>query len=381
MSRRLVIIAASWNRDGGLEIATQDFTAVFRRLGFDVTVLTARGWEADILEKDFKVLHFEPRSRIMRSIWHRWWRYRKLAAVATSVLRAGDMLLVAHSYLLDTCKYIRLPKDVTTWLWTHGVDAWGNDGRHIAALQKYLTRVIAVSHYTANEERRQGVAIPISIIPNSVDTDRFTPDFDYSLVRRDEILISSRTTVDTKNKGHDVLFAAVPIIEQKLGRKVHVRVIGKGDNLESLKSLAEAICPGRVEFCGRVSNEALLEAYRHCACFCMPSRVEHDLKPERWRGDGFGIVYAEVQACGRPAVGSIEGGAVDPILEGKTGFKVDPRNVEAVAVAVAKLLASPELSDQMGRSARAFVCANFTREALENRIKEALSADKPDVVR
>ena len=375
MKRRLVVLANSWCRAGGLEIVTQDIVSVFRGFGYNVVVLTARGHEQNLQEENLTVFNYEPKNRLLRSIWFRWWRYVWLGKKASAFLREGDILLVAHAHLLPALKYMRIPSGVIRWLWTHGIDAWGDDAKRIAKFGKFLTRVIAVSHYTATEEKKQGVAVPITVIPNSIDTGKFIPDMDTERVRKNEILISSRIMKGSKNKGHDVLFQAIPLIEKKLGFQVKVRVIGSGDNLEGLKILAEKICPGKVEFCGRVSDAALLEAYQHCACFCMPSRVEYDAKTKSWRGDGFGLVYAEVQACGRPVVGSTEGGAVEPILEGETGFKVNPRDVEAVADAVVKLLSSPELADRMGKAARNFVVDNFSREMFVKRINESVEFD------
>ena len=373
--KKVVVLANSWSRAGGLEIVTQDIVRVFLDLGLDVVILAAGGTESDISEKQLRVYHYEPKNRFLRSIWFRWWRYVWLGRKATFFLKEGDFLLVAHAHLLPALKHMRIPARVIRWLWTHGIDAWGNDAKRIAAFQRFLTRIIAVSHYTADEERKHGICIPITVIPNSIDTHRFTPDEDASHIRRNEILISSRIMTGSKNKGHDVLFNAIPLIEKKLGYAVKVRVIGSGDNIDGLKALAERICPGRVEFCGRVSEDALLEAYRHCACFCMPSRVEYDSRAKTWRGDGFGLVYAEVQACGRPAVGSTEGGAVEPICEGVSGFKVNPRSAEEVADAIAKLLLSPELADRMGRAAREYVVANFSREMFVRRILETLALD------
>ena len=171
------------------------------------------------------------------------------------------------------------------------------------------------------------------------------------------------------------MFKAVPLVERKLGRPVSVRVIGIGPDLENVKNLADKYCPGKVEFMGRVSDEELLDSYRHCGCFCMPSRVEYRPESKDYRGDGFGLVYAEAQACGRPAVGSTEGGAVDPIEEGVTGYKVDPRSPEAVADAVAKLLGNPDKADAMGRAGREFVIKHFSPEAYRRRIRAVLAED------
>lgn len=375
MKRKAIFVIGLWSRVGGLEIVTQDYVNVFRGLGFDVTVFSAIGQGEDICEPHFAVKHLEPKNRILKSLWHRFFMRRLIGRKVSQSLENGDVLVFGHARLLPVLRFAQVPKGVVCWVWTHGVDAWGNIVGQWTMWQDHLSRIIAVSSYTADEERKNGITRPISLIPNSVNVERFTPSQTPERIRRDEILISSRLTPNTRNKGHDVLFAAVPLIEKKLGRQVRVKVIGTGSDLAHVKDLAEKMCPGRVEFLGRVSDEALMDSYRHCACFCMPSRVEYHPETKDYRGDGFGLVYAEAQACGRPVVGSIEGGAVDPIEEGVTGYKVNPRSAEAVADAVVKLLSDPEKADAMGRAGREFVVRRFSSTAFKNRIREVLKED------
>lgn len=373
--RKAIFAITQWSRAGGLEIVTQDYVKVFRELGFDVTVLAANGWGEDICEDSFKVEHLEPKNRILRSVWHRYWKYRYLAKRVSELASSGDIVIVGHAFLMPMFKYTKIKPGVVSWLWTHGVDAWGIRVKEWNIWQDKLTRVIAVSEYTAEQEISNGISRPVSVISNCVDVDRFTPSETPEKIRRNEIAISSRLTINTRNKGHDILFKAVPLVESMLDRCVQVRVVGTGPDLENVQKMAEQLCPGRVEFMGRVSEETLLDIYRHCGCFCMPSRVEFHPETKDYRGDGFGLVYAEVQACGRPAVGSTEGGAVDPIEEGVTGYKVDPRSPAAVAEAIVKLLKNPENSDEMGRAGRRFVIEKFSPEAYRQRILSVLAED------
>lgn len=375
MKRKAVFIVQEWSRAGGLEIVTQDFVGVFRKLGYDVTVFATIGVGEDIEEPGFKVKFCVPRNRLLRAIWCRWLKYRQLGRAVTKTLSPGDVLVVAHAYLLDVFKYAKLPADVTRWLWTHGVDAWAWRVGNIVKWQHELTRVIAVSNYTAEQERSNGVTIPISVIANNADVSRFTPTDTPERIRRREILISCRLTMHTRNKGHDVLFAAIPLVEERLGAEVRVRVIGTGSDVEHVKGLAARLCPGRVDFLGRVTDEVLLESYQHCAVFCMPSRVEFDEAANDIRGDGFGLVYVEAQACGRPVVGSTEGGATETINEGVTGYKVNPRDVHAVADALVKILSDVDKADEMGQAARDFAVRKFSHEAFVRRIMEVLQED------
>jgi glycosyltransferase involved in cell wall biosynthesis len=74
----------------------------------------------------------------------------------------------------------------------------------------------------------------------------------------------------------------------------------------------------------------------------------------------FGLTPLEAMACGRPVIGSSVGGITYTIADGETGFLVPPRDPEALAACLQRLLAQPELRARMGRAARARVERDFT---------------------
>ena len=47
--------------------------------------------------------------------------------------------------------------------------------------------------------------------------------------------------------------------------------------------------------------------------------------------EGFGLVFLEANAKGMPCIGSINCGAKEAILNGKTGYIVDPYNFKVIA--------------------------------------------------
>jgi phosphatidylinositol alpha-1,6-mannosyltransferase len=153
---------------------------------------------------------------------------------------------------------------------------------------------------------------------------------------------------------------------------VTLRVVGDGDWRPDLEREAAALgVADRVEFSGRLPFDALLDAYRGCGVFAMPSRVER--RPRGlWTGEGLGIVYLEAQACGRPVIASAEGGAPDAIRPGETGVLADPRDPEAIAAAAAELLADPQRAAEMGRAGRRWVEENFSVERFRERLAAML---------
>lgn len=74
----------------------------------------------------------------------------------------------------------------------------------------------------------------------------------------------------------------------------------------------------------------------------------------------FGLTPLEGMACGRPVIGSAVGGITFTLVDGQTGFLVEPRNPEMLAARLYQSLTEPELREHMGRVARLRVEREFT---------------------
>jgi phosphatidylinositol alpha-1,6-mannosyltransferase len=83
--------------------------------------------------------------------------------------------------------------------------------------------------------------------------------------------------------------------------------------------------------------------------------------------EGWGNVFIEAAACGRPVVVGDSGGARESLVQGETGLLVNGSDVGQVAEAVGSLLADPERAEAMGRAGRARVEDAFawSRPAVE----------------
>ena len=78
---------------------------------------------------------------------------------------------------------------------------------------------------------------------------------------------------------------------------------------------------------------------------------------ERWAGleaEGFGIVFLEAAACGLPSVAGRSGGSHEAVVDGKTGFVVDPGDVMLLAQTLERLVLNPGLCLRLGGNARAW---------------------------
>ena len=137
------------------------------------------------------------------------------------------------------------------------------------------------------------------------------------------------------------LIDAMPLIRGRVP-DAQLVVVGGGDDARRLRMRAAASGSGNsVLFVGEVSDAHLHDLYEKCAIFAMPSR-----------GEGFGLVYLEAMAHGKPCVGSIHDAAGEVIAHGETGLLVDPNDVDGMAEAISGLLLDKELRHGMGKLAR-----------------------------
>lgn len=106
---------------------------------------------------------------------------------------------------------------------------------------------------------------------------------------------------------------------------------GKADVDRTVKELGVA---GRVRMTGHLTSEALRWVYCAADLFVYPSLYE-----------GFGLPPLEAMACGTPVITSC--GSSLPEVVGDAGILVDPRNVEGLAGAIARVLEDREMQHRM----------------------------------
>jgi phosphatidylinositol alpha-1,6-mannosyltransferase len=237
--------------------------------------------------------------------------------------------------------------------------------------------VVAAGGYPAREaEHAAGRALPVTVVPPGVDTERFVPlDLEARLEARvhfglptDAELIAGISRL-VPRKGFDTAIRAVALLK-KSRPNLRLAIAGGGRDADRLKGLAASL-GAPVTFLGRVSNEDLPRLYACADLYAMLCR-------NRWGGleqEGFGIVFLEAAACGVPQVAGDSGGAAEAVDDGVTGVVVrHPDDPREVAAAFERLLDDDELRARMGLAGRVRAVEAFSYDVLAHRLGVSLGA-------
>jgi len=230
---------------------------------------------------------------------------------------------------------------------THGIEVWEPLARMRRSALRGANVVLAPSKYTAEHVAAvQRVATKkIRVLPWALDPQFETlassgaksaapANFPVGHV----VLTVGRWRADERYKGMDTLITALPRLLPRWP-ELQLVAVGDGDDRAWLEDLAEETGVDRhVHFLQGLNYQELAACYGHCEMFALPSR-----------GEGFGLVYLEAMACGKPVIGGAHGGAPEVIEDGKTGYLVPHGDAAQLAIAMETLLADATLREEMGR--------------------------------
>jgi phosphatidylinositol alpha-1,6-mannosyltransferase len=228
------------------------------------------------------------------------------------------------------------------------------------------------SDYMADLLRHHGVEDErIQVIINGTDPRKFYPA-DTGEARRaigfvaDKMLLSVSRLVS--KKGIDTAIKAFARVLNAHPSSKYV-IVGEGEQKEELQQLAVKLgIRSSIKFVGSIphSHPDLIHYYNACDVFVQPS------KTEKSNVEGFGIVFLEANACGKPVVGSLSGGIPNAVIDEETGILVKERNPEELAKAICRLFNHPGLASQMGAKGRKRVETTANWDVLNKQLTTAM---------
>jgi len=206
------------------------------------------------------------------------------------------------------------------------------------AMQGFVARrldAILTSSTQSARMIRRDFLIPeerIRMVANGVDTELFRPS---AGAERDanEILCVGR--VADPNKGIRNLIEALA----RLPHPLRLTLVDDDHPNSPARKLAQRLgCADRLQITGRIDNGELVRRYQRAALVVVPSRYE-----------GFGLPAVEAMACETPVVACAAGALTEVIGAAGGGVLVPPDDPDALATAIADLMARPEIRGMLGK--------------------------------
>ena len=252
----------------------------------------------------------------------------------------------------------------------HGHVFHGHFNRIISAVFLFIEKAadkitdctVALTSGERDDYLKLGVSKPRKLVTihSGVNVEKFMKPIKSAAMKRSSLGVSSEDIVvgtvgwllPIKGPGY-LLNAMQPLLKKY--PTVKLIYIGKGELGPKLKMKAKNMgAADRVLFPGwRDDIHAILPIFD---IFVLPSLNE-----------GMGRVIVEAMAAGKPVVASHTGGIPDLVIEGETGFLVEPRDIIGLTQAIDQLIVNQELRQSMGERGK-MRCYLFSEERMVAKI-------------
>ncbi len=240
------------------------------------------------------------------------------------------------------------------------LSVWGSDVYDFpyeGRLQGWLLRrnlrhadaVASTSEAMARQVRRLVPDLgPVAVTPFGIDTDRFVPQPQP----HDGIVIGTVKTLAPKY-GIDLLLRAFAQVLSAAAPStvLSLVIVGDGPQRAELEALSRTLgIAAHVRFVGAVPHAEVPQWLNRFDLYVAASRLD---------SESFGVAVLEASACGLPVVVSDVGGLPEVVVQGETGSVVPREDVAALARAIQRLVAAPELRRRLGAAGRERVLTHY----------------------
>ncbi|MBI4640805.1 MAG: glycosyltransferase family 4 protein [Candidatus Tectomicrobia bacterium] len=317
------------------------------------------------------------KAKLLKTLLNTFWAFYYVRKLGVTRLHCGQVLSSGLAGLF--CKRVfGLPYSV--WVWGSETIRF-RKARVLLHLIDRITQeadvVVSDSSFTTEEYLRFGTPPEklLKLTPG-VDTKRFSPaPPNYDLLRKFDLsekkVLLTVARLDER-KGHDRVIEALPSLLKEIP-EIRYLIVGKGREELRLRALAEQLrVQKEVTFAGYVPDEELPNYYNLCDLFVLPNRETANTQMLEGDYEGFGIVFLEAAACGKPVIAGKSGGTSDAVVDGVTGLFVNPHSPEALAQAIKMLLNDVEKAREFGLNGRVRVEREFEWGGLAQLLKKIL---------
>jgi glycosyltransferase involved in cell wall biosynthesis len=276
---------------------------------------------------------------------------------------------VPGNYARLAAALMQVPILIDHW---HGFTRFSRKRRLICrALARFTDLSLVVSQGVKDYLVRELGLSPdqIRVVPNGVNTAALDAARPGPEVRRELGLPDQARVIglvgrlDHWGKGHKELFAALASLKARY--PIHALIVGGGRRQAEIKQAAADLgLATEVHFLG--SRRDVPDLLQALDIFVLPSYSE-----------GLSLALLEAMAAGLPVIATRVGGNPELVTDGVTGLLIPPKDAEALAQALERLLADPSQAHTLGQNARSLVVANYSLERLAREIN-AIYAELAD---
>jgi glycosyltransferase involved in cell wall biosynthesis len=172
------------------------------------------------------------------------------------------------------------------------------------------------------------------------------------------VLTVGRWAASERYKGVDDLIRASAQLRTKFPG-LYLAAVGDGDDLSRLQKIAVDLGVSEsVRFFTNLSRAQIAACYARSEIFALPST-----------GEGFGLVFLEAMAFGKPLIAAACGGSTDVVQDRVNGLLVRPHDLKGLIEALSRLLENSTLRMELGRGAAEIVRRQYSFEVFQSQLE------------
>ncbi|GBE08085.1 putative glycosyltransferase EpsF [bacterium BMS3Abin11] len=346
---------------GGQEMRIVKEAQGMVELGHDLTLLCPGEAEIGTLAKKHALnVHLLPIGRKNVSAvlaLRNWLKENPPDVINTHSSTDSWLIALATRMMADRPAIVRtrhistpIPRNLSSrWLYTKSCD-------HIVTTgEKLRQTLIDVNHFPADH---------ITSVRTGINLDYFSP-VDQSVVRsklgmdKKAFIIGIVATLRSW-KGHRYLIRAFSRFSNKNSRLL---IVGEGPQWDTLHTLVDKLgLRDRVIFTNRQQNIA--EWMNTMDVFCLPS----------YANEGVPQALMQSQACGIPAITTLNGSINEAVIPDKTALIIEPRNSDAVLAALEHMYKDHKMISTMSEAAHLNAQKNFSSQQMIEKMDAVFTA-------
>lgn len=169
-------------------------------------------------------------------------------------------------------------------------------------------------------------------------------------------------------KGVHDLVAAIEMLPAADRDGLKVLIMGDGVDRKQAEMAAHRIEGPEWTFTGRVTPAEVEANLSASKVFVAPSKIAADGDAE-----GFGLVFLEAARARLPVVAYRSAGVVEAVDDGHTGMLAEEGNIRELSAYIRRLVADPQLAQQMGSAGRERLLTKFALERQTRSLEETYS--------